>query len=509
MTVLKTNINIQRGRQKLKYGVEYVDNPWTTDLSFAEWQTVADQDGDAFQFVISSAENCTRNVNMWSNCIYGYGNTSEMPNHIDVSSFDIFFPQHSVETYVNNNYYIAEFTTYVNGDKIILGCFLLDRRDAVAYPGIKMINGERYYEYIRVRVIDPWNITYSDEWEDFRQNICGEPDNINNTGSLVHIAINPVYWDGDRWAKHSGFVGGSNSLLISDRVNDYLAPVLSFDSSIEFPDPSVWVKFRYNDVYDTLADYIHETYQISGTIDARTSVVLHDGENVYDWWAFAGTPDEHRLDLWSTDQIIRFDGWTYTDDDGNTVNNWRPGLMFTAYFTIYNDDEPAVSVASNNLPLTMDAFSKLITRPSGIPSAVDTEAMEAAHIFDISINGQTMTDINIVNKINKNIVNIQRPDAHRNSIARPVFVKVRDNTTDIQVHPSVTENIGVNLQKYKSQVKLFTMKVAGFEFPEIGRIGANVVFKLNAGTLPEDLAPGLYYILDDNKELVTFGNYTV
>lgn len=508
--MLKTNINIQRGRQKLKYGVEYVDNQWKTDLTFAEWQTVTDPETDAFQFVMSGAYNCSRTVNTWSHALYGYGTVAEMPDDgIDVSSFYIYFPQHSVETYSNNNYYIVEFTTFVNGDKIVLGCFLIDRRDAIAYPGIKIINGERYYEYLQVKVPDPWNIAYSDEWARFRQNICGEPSGINNTGSLVSINMHPVFWNGEQWEKCSEFIGGSNTILISDKITDYLAPVLSYDSDEANPAPSVWVKFRYNDAFDTLADYISETYQMQGQIDARTSVILHDGENVYDMWIFTGTADEHRLDLWSGDQIIKFDAWESTDSDGNTVQNWKPGLMFTAYLSIYNDDEPAVSVASNNLPLTMDAFASLIPRPSNVPASFDLQDLDSQGVFDISINGQAMTEVNIVNKINKNIVNIQRPDAHRNSVARPVFVKVKDNGSDIQIHPGVTENIGINLQKYKSQVKLFTMKVAGVEFPEVGRIGANVVFKLNAGSLPEDIAAGLYYILDDNKELVTFGNYTV
>lgn len=507
--MLKTNINIQRGRQKLKYGVEYIDNQWKTDLTFAEWQTVADLDTDTFQFVISAAHNCSRTVNTWSDCIYGYGTTADMPQEIDVSSFYIYFPQHSVETYDNNNYYIAEFTTFVNGDKIVLGCFLIDRRDAIAYPGIKMIGGERYYEYVQVKVPDPWNIAYSDEWAAFRQNVCGEPSGINNTGSLISIEMHPVFWNGEQWERHKDFIGGSNTLLISDKITDYLAPVLSYDTSDSNLEPSVWVKFKYNDTYSNLDEYIRETYQIEGHVDARTSVILHDGEYVYNMWMFSGTADAHRLDLTSEDQIIKFDAWKSTDEDGNIINNWRPGLMFTAYLSIYNDGEPAVTVTSNNLPLTMDNFASLISRPSSVPPSFDLEDMDSKGLFDITINGESMTEVNIVNKINKNIVSIQRPDAHRNSVARPVFVKVKDNGSDIQIHPGVTENIGINLQKYKSQVKLFTIKVAGVEFPEVGRIGANVVFKLNAGSLPEDISAGLYYILDDNKELVTFGNYTV
>ena len=120
-----------------------------------------------------------------------------------------------------------------------------------------------------------------------------------------------------------------------------------------------------------------------------------------------------------------------------------------------------------------------------------------------------MTDINVVNKIEKNIVNIQRPSDTKGGISRPVFIRVNDNGPEIQIHPEVTESIGVNLQKYKNAVKRFTMKISGVEFPESGRLGANVVFKINAGSLPSETAPGIYYILDDNKELVTFGNYTV
>lgn len=498
---------------KLKYGVEYVDNTWSTDNTFASWSQDSDIDGDIIQFVTSTNKNCKRVVNIWSE-IGSEESRAYVPETIDVSSFNIYFPNHSVETYTNNNLYIVEFTTYINGDRIILGSFLIDRRDAKAYSGIKIIAGERYYEYVNILVPDPWHIVYSDEWADFRREVCGEPENINNTGSLVNIEMHPVVKDGNEYREHSDFIGGSNSILISDNSNDYLAPQLSIEPNADGI-PSLYLSFNYNSVYkddeslgspeERLRKYIEDTYQLQQPIDAKTSVILHDKDSVYNYYMLTGTADAF-IDLASGSTItIPFNSWT-AQDGGTTVNYWKDGLMFTAFFTLYNEDEPAISLTSNSIPVTQETFAKLITRQNGVPGKVDLEASGA---LDLTINNEKMTEINIVNKIEKKIVNIQRPNEHKGGIARPVFFKVHEDGQTIQVHPSVTENIGINLQKYKNSVKLFTMKIEGFEFPEIGRIGANVVFKVNAGTLPDTLTSGLYYILDDNKELVIFGNYTL
>lgn len=505
--MLKTNINIQYGRQQLHYGVEYIDNSWSTDKSFIKYCEIPNDESDVFQFVTSIGSSCIRNINTWSAIDYESDTliSDFIPEKIDISSFNIYFPQHSVETYSNNNFYIIEFNTYVNGDKLILGCFLLDRRDAIAFPGKKIIAGERYYEYINIKVPDPWNIIYSDEWAEFRQNVCQEPANINNTGSLIGIEIHPVYIDNNIWYKNLDFVGGFNSLLISDLTSDYLAPVLSIEKD-DNNTPKLTVSFRYNTVYDSLEEYIRETYQIAGEIDARTSIMLHDEENVYNYYMFTGTPDHITIEVVDPDQNIPFTDWTGVDEEGNIIEYWKDGLMFTAFFSIYIEDEPAISIKSNNLPLTKDLYSILLQRKDGVPSEIDLNEIEDLNII---INDKTMTDINIVNKIEKNIVNIQRPSDYKSGIARPVFVKVYDNSDNIQVHPTVTENIGINLQKYKNMVKLFTLKIADTEFPEIGRIGVNVVFKVLAGSLPEDLVGGQYYILDDNKEVITFGNYNI
>lgn len=510
--MLKTNINIQRGRQKLKYGVEYIDNSWSSDSSFLRWRDESDYDGDRFQFFVSTAENCVRSVNTWSAIDWNDHMNSQnyIPSgSVGVSSFNIYFPHHSVETYVNNNYYIAEFTTYVNGDKIILGCFLIDRRKASAYPGIKMIAGERYYEYVNLIVPDAWDIVYSDDWAPFRQSVCNEPASINNTGSLIGIELHPVFWNGDQWEKHHDFIGGSNSVLLTSNDTDYLAPHISIEADGE-TEPKLRIDYRFNRVYDSLEQYIYETYQTSGPIDARTSVILHDKDSVYNYYYLSGTQNPAYVILnepsSSSASEIPFTGWTGLSDTGETIEYWKDGLMLTAYFSIYSDGLPIVSVCSNRLPVTKELFSVLIKRDQSIPYSVDLDSIPG---INISINGKEMTDINVVNKIEKNIVNIQRPSDTKGGISRPVFIRVNDNGPEIQIHPEVTESIGVNLQKYKNAVKRFTMKISGVEFPESGRLGANVVFKINAGSLPSETAPGIYYILDDNKELVTFGNYTV
>lgn len=519
--MLKTNVNIKHGRQILSYGIEYVNNFEDTTAEFIGMVPLQAEE-DAFQFFTRGLNNCIRQTNSWYSTSYDYESAPDpnLPASIDLSSINIYFPQHSVETYVNNNWYAVEITTYVNGDRIILGSFLIDRREADAYPGIKMIAGVRYYEYINVKFPDPWRLTYSDEWALFRTNLCQEPYGINNTGSVLNVEIHPVFpidQDMNEWHKSSEFTGGSSSLLLSDKVSDYLTPVLSLHIEDENTPPTVRVEMKFNEEYDQndsgLEEYIRETYDIpsSETVDVRLSMILCDKENIYNYYYRSGVQKFYDIDPAdaSGDAVlaIPFTGWTDTIDDA-TVDYWKEGLSFNAMFSIYRDNEPFVTVKSASLPLSKEVYSVLAVRESGVPTKIDLDS-QAVEALNISINGVDMTDISVVNKIVKQVINVKRPNDYRSNMIRPVFIRVQDNPSAIELHSGVTENIGIDLHKYKNNVKNFVLKVNGVEFSETGRIGANVIFKVIGDRLPADTEDSIYYILDDNKELVTFGDFKI
>lgn len=93
------------------------------------------------------------------------------------------------------------------------------------------------------------------------------------------------------------------------------------------------------------------------------------------------------------------------------------------------------------------------------------------------------------------------------NIVQPVFFKSRD-LANIIIHPEVTENICINLDAYKAKVTTFYIKIEGIVFPEMGRIEAGVIFKVQGNLLPGKTAGGIYYILDQDTNLVTTGKYT-
>ena len=94
----------------------------------------------------------------------------------------------------------------------------------------------------------------------------------------------------------------------------------------------------------------------------------------------------------------------------------------------------------------------------------------------------------------------------KSNIVQPVFFRARD-LANIIVHPEVTENICINLDAYKAKVTTFHIKIEGTTFTEIGRTESGVIFKVQGNLLPGKLAGGVYYILDQDANLVTTGKY--
>ena len=112
----------------------------------------------------------------------------------------------------------------------------------------------------------------------------------------------------------------------------------------------------------------------------------------------------------------------------------------------------------------------------------------------------------VVNVIEHKVVTVERPEDYKANLIRPVFVKVQEAGT-IRLHPLVTENIVLNLDAYKNKVETFILKINTANFYEIGRINTGIVFRIVGSNLAEQEQQGTYYILNENGELVTTGNY--
>lgn len=112
-----------------------------------------------------------------------------------------------------------------------------------------------------------------------------------------------------------------------------------------------------------------------------------------------------------------------------------------------------------------------------------------------------------INKTIQQVTNISATTSSHAGIVQPVFIRVQ-KAANIVVHPAVNENICINLDAYKASVEEFTLKIEGASFPETGRTASGVIFNVVGNDLPANLLSGVYYILNENKDLVTTGRYT-
>jgi hypothetical protein len=120
-------------------------------------------------------------------------------------------------------------------------------------------------------------------------------------------------------------------------------------------------------------------------------------------------------------------------------------------------------------------------------------------------------NINAVNKIENNVININRPEDTKSGLIQPMFYRSVESI-NINIHPKVIENICINLDIYKSKVDTFILKIEDSIFPEIGRTQAGVLFKIKNPTIikneqGKEKLSGVYYILNQDNELVTSGKY--
>jgi hypothetical protein len=133
-----------------------------------------------------------------------------------------------------------------------------------------------------------------------------------------------------------------------------------------------------------------------------------------------------------------------------------------------------------------------------------TEEIRKVDLNDLNME---IKKFDVVNIVENKVVMLENPSEHKSNVVKPIFVKVQD-TDAIRLHRSVTENISINLDAYKNKVSAFILKIGDMNFYEIGRINSGIVFKV-IGTNLSTQNEGLYYILNNDGELVTTGKYSV
>lgn len=483
----RTIVNINGNNQRFPYLIEYIrkySNQTMTNGSDVNW-SVCEKNNDCIHLLSNHVKHYRHKNDWYTNDLEL--NNQYIPENINTSKIRVYIPNHSISTYKRGVKYAVSAHTYINGIKIDLGSFIFRPTDTVAnkYGKIKYGNSE-YAEYVEFYILDPYYITYSDEWIDFRHNVCGEPLNINNTGAILSVTLYSIDEYNGRYMMDQEYAGGIASFNISD-IEDFLTLNLSYYQGDSFE-----LSIDYNSEYNWLLTYLKETYNINCSLkDIKFEIVLKTkdavgaiaeiGYNAKESFGNAvQTIDRIQL-VFNSSYNQFFDSW----------ENYSDGWNIVASMIVYDEDYELFSIVSNELPVTQELFSKFVN--GGSEKIIDLKDME-------------IKNYNVVNKIVNEIIQIERPNDSKANIIQPVFFRVKE-TELLTLHPAVTENICINLDDYKSKVNKFTLMINGIKFKQIGANNYGIIFKVIGNKISTEQTAGIYYILDDNMELVTTGKY--
>lgn len=501
MNALNTTININGDGKVFKYVIEALpsENHWvkTSDFCWFKFDKTIHLFNDNINYVKYSSywgdkTTYIDNISQYSSTLFG---NSYIPDKIKILKLRVYFPLFSPDIYTNIKYMITVSTTF-NGHRIDLGSYLLDRIDALAIDHCKKYNDCKYFEYCEFDIIDPRELVMSNEWEQFRNIVCKNVDSYDllRNESILNFSLHPIEYSEDKYIQNSHYYGGQNSINISN-INDYL----NLNLKIKYTEEGVKLacKVGYKEFYDNLESLLKYQYGINNPIYKSCILVLD--RNDYNMEYFS-TIEKESYDC-------EFDKYELTDYYNSSIqdhfklfdswNNWKPGLVFIASLSIWGENsESPIIVLSNDIPITQELFKYLIIDPQ----------IDINHINLDKIDMKCY-NISAVNKIVNNIVQIDKPNDSKSNIVQPIFFKSQ-NAENILIHPEVTENICINLDRYKSKVNNFILKVEGAYFKQISSTSQGIIFKIIGNNLPNKKTSGVYYILDDNYELVTSGKYT-
>ena len=602
-----TNINITDDDNFYQYLIEYPgESLLSLDQSYEYTTTYIPKSNETCINFVNDSSKVIKIGNMWIDEMSAeYSNTC-IPNELYTKTLKLYFPHFAPEVYANNIKYALTINTWINGFRIVLGSFILNRIDAIASENVIKKHNSEYYEYVQITILDPWKILYDDSWKSFRSNICHESDSLNITEALLYFTLYPIE-DGEEadYVMKDSYQGGQNSINISNSADDYLRlsiyPNISSGkqfcrplknsyienlwgiknadnpSSIkknnaeeekcnciplgsnktyniwwgeevgydkepcdtcgceDIPDflikstvedylegeggdigeilmsgtwiPSINCKIYYNNTYKDLQEYFEETYNINQDLYIEYNLVVRDNDNIYttklertfsDHYTFYDTginnPSQENLINWP---------WVEEYYKKSPDNSLYMQCIATLQFKEGDSYKDFIYIRSNILPLTQELLGYFINRDPNNITEEDDKNIYYVNLDNVDMNLYT---INAVNKTINKIYQLDNPSDSKANIIQPIFFKARD-VSNIIVHSAVTENICINLDSFKSKVKTFIIQIENTPFTEIGRTASGVIFKIIGNKLPGNSTSGVYYILNEDGELITNGNY--
>jgi hypothetical protein len=489
-----------------------------------------------------------RDYNEWysTDNITNYSNIY-IPETTGLSKITVYIPAHPISTYAKGIKYVVTANTWLNGNKIDLGSFMFKPSDTYAAERLIKNGNNEYYECIEFDVIDPFDLLYSNRWQEFRVNVCKENAGTNTACSYLTLSMFIVNEYENKYFVSNDWLGGCTSFSVSN-LTDYL----SLHLTTNYEPLGFGFGLKYNNVYTgqySLMDYLKETYFFDNSSTQPTllktnqiafELVIKNKNSVIigPQMIYCADPSVNRFALedkrpenFSYYQVMSYEN--ICGSNGNAplrpispslgyvpsipefFKNWNAfeeGWSLVGSMIIYDDsilypDEnydnspmnntnianEIFSITSNEVPITQELFRLFVNGGEKTEKIID-------------INDMNINTYNVVNKIENKIVKIERQSDSKSNIIQPVFFRTNE-LEKLTIHPNVTENISINLDSFKSKVKKFTLQIDNNKFEQIGANTYGILFKIPANTISANVTTGVYYILDENLELVTTGKY--
>lgn len=412
-------------------------------------------------------------------------NKLERKQTYKASIVNLYGPEYKMELFDKSVKYLVQCFIEYGYKKVCLHSSVHDWKNALANNKIFNLAGTTYYEHISFKIPDVKSLLWSDKEQCVElRDLCENESTIYNAPSTVlNIVITPLNEDNE---VHSYFGAGSTAIQVTNDKSSFLEAYVTTNVDLPTNEPCFCIKWRYNNkFYNDIKEYILETYYLSN-YKIKYTLSVHNNEDLWETkeqeFSYDDYTDYQRLDP----HLVTFDSW----------DSYTEGSVLDAQIDIISiqDDSLLMSIKATPLELTQDVFKYF----------VEGTEVKNINLSDYDMNNYTF---NTVNKIVKQVIQVDRPKDYKANIIKPVFYKVKD-AANIIINPDVTENICINLDSYKSKTEVFFIQIEGVIFNEVGRTSAGVIFKVVGHQLPGSVPGGTYYILDSKKEMVTSGKYT-
>lgn len=386
------------------------------------------------------------------------------------------------------NYYISA-TTRIGRRNIILYSNVITANDFIASERLHTIGQHIYSNYYEFEILSPFELFFNSGYDDFRRTYCYNSQNVTNDSTpIVTITIytvDDVYHDKQEYHNSLSFGSGSSILIPDDysNMNMDVTAVLSFDK-LKFNST-----LRFNrTIYNSIEEYFLKNYNMNINRITKELTILDD-DNIYRMFQWnhdlrSDINDDDRADFNVTDktpfdmcdnseQWADYDINIYRQQPFDGWNDFRDGMYTQCIYKVYSDDIPKMYIKSNRVYITQDEYRFIINNP------------EIINLNDIDMN---VENVKITNRIENNVIQIQRPDDYKTNLIKPVFYKAYTADTivimrDSKVGGTLKQYISIELPSNVSMnaTKLFTLKINGQSFTEVARQMNHIIFLINPG----------------------------